>query len=326
MLKPSITPNETQSRMIARQYGMFIHFGINTFNNTEWSDGTLPVESYAPAKIDADGWVKNARDCGMKYVILTAKHHDGFCMWDTDTTDYCINHSPNTTDVVKAVADACEKYGIKLGLYYSLWDRHEKCYHDNEAYIRYMERHLAELLDGRYGDVAELWFDGGWDKKSYEWGINRLYTLAKRLQPGIAVAVNWTIGEDLPEGADGHEFWPENYREGMPMRYFPSDFRLLDPMFPPKDDPKLYTHEGERYYLPFEATICIRNMRNWFWDPQYTDDPLVEAEFIASHYKTLTAQENCLVVNVAPNTQGEQEKADIDRLLGVRSILDSARQ
>ena len=170
-----------------------------------------------------------------------------------------------------------------------------------------MERHLAELLDGRYGDVAELWFDGGWDKKSYEWGINRLYTLAKRLQPGIAVAVNWTIGEDLPEGADGHEFWPENYREGMPMRYFPSDFRLLDPMFPPKDDPKLYTHEGERYYLPFEATICIRNMRNWFWDPQYTDDPLVEAEFIASHYKTLTAQGNCLVVSVAPNTQGEQE-------------------
>lgn len=69
--------------------------------------------------------------------------------------------------------------------------------------------------------------------------------------------MNWTIGEDLPEGADGHEFWPENYREGMPMRYFPSDFRLLDPMFPPKDDPKLYTHEGERYYLPFEATICI---------------------------------------------------------------------
>lgn len=74
--------------MIARQYGMFVHFGINTFNNTEWPDGTLPAESYAPAKIDADGWGKNARDCGMKYVILTAKHYDGFCMWDTDTTDY----------------------------------------------------------------------------------------------------------------------------------------------------------------------------------------------------------------------------------------------
>lgn len=321
MLKPSAKPNETQQRMIERRYGMFIHFGINTFNDTEWSDGTLPVDSYAPPKIDADTWIKNAFECGMKYVILVAKHHDGFCMWDTDTTEYGIKHSPNPTDVVKAVSAACQKYGIGFGLYYSLWDRHEPCYSNQKKYVDYMERHLTELLDGRYGRVEELWFDGGWDKKAAEWEIDRLYSIAKRLQPGIAVGVNWTIGEDFPEGVDGHEFWPENYREGMPMRYFPSDFRLLDPKFPPKEDPKLYSHDGQLYYLPFEATICIRNMRNWFWDPQYPCDPLVEASFIAEHYKQLTNQKNCLVVNVAPNIKGEQEADDIRRLKEVRELL-----
>lgn len=322
MLIPSTTPNETQQRMIARGYGMFIHFGINTFNDTEWSDGTLPAESYAPPAVDVDSWVKNARDCGMKYIILITKHHDGFCMWDTDTTDYGVKYSKNPTDVVAEAAKACEKYGIKLGLYYSLWDRHEPCYSDHEAYIRYMETHLTELLDGRYGKVVELWFDGGWDKKASDWGLERLYALAKKLQPHIAVGVNCTIGRYLSKNTNNSVYWPENYKEGMPMRYFPSDFRLLDPMFPPKDDPKLYRHASKTYYLPFEATICIRDMRNWFWDPHYCDDPLVDTSFIVEKYEQLIGQQNCLVVNVAPNTNGVQEPADIERLKEVRRVLE----
>ena len=129
---PSTVPNEYQSAQIERKFGMFIHFGINTFNNTEWSNGKLPVDSYQPSAIDADQWVRTAYEAGMNYVVLITKHHDGFCLWDTDTTEYSVNYSPVKTDVVKAVSEACKKYGVKLGLYYSLWDRHEKCYSDDE--------------------------------------------------------------------------------------------------------------------------------------------------------------------------------------------------
>ena len=131
-------PNAAQKAQIARKYGMFIHFGINTFNNTEWSDGTLPLDSYAPDAIDADSRVRHAYEAGMNYVILITKHLDGFCLFDTDTTEYCVNNTKKPTDVVAEVAKACKKYGVKLGLYYSLWDRHESCYNDDEKYTEYM--------------------------------------------------------------------------------------------------------------------------------------------------------------------------------------------
>lgn len=155
---PSTVPNEYQSAQIERKFGMFIHFGINTFNNTEWSNGKLPVDSYRPSAIDADQWIGTAYEAGMNYVVLITKHHDGFCLWDTDTTEYSVNYSPVKTDVVKAVSEACKKYGVKLGLYYSLWDRHEKCYGDDEKYVEYMLRQLSELTTA---DTAR-WLSCGW--------------------------------------------------------------------------------------------------------------------------------------------------------------------
>lgn len=101
-------PNEYQSAQIERKFGMFIHFGINTFNNTEWSNGKLPVDSYRPSAIDAEQWIGTAYEAGMNYVVLITKHHDGFCLWDTDTTEYSVNYSPVKTDVVKAVSEACK--------------------------------------------------------------------------------------------------------------------------------------------------------------------------------------------------------------------------
>lgn len=120
---PSTTFNKEQRAQIERQYGMFIHFGINTFHDEEWTDGSKPAVSYCPTAVDADQWVKCAKDAGMKYVILIAKHHEGFCMWDSKYTEYDVASSANTTNVVEAVAKACKKYDIGLGLYYSLWDR-----------------------------------------------------------------------------------------------------------------------------------------------------------------------------------------------------------
>ena len=120
---PALVPNAGQRAQIERKFGMFIHFGINTFGNVEWSHGDILAERYRPAEIAADEWVRTAFEAGMNYVVLVTKHHDGFCLWDTAYTDYCVRESGNPTDVVKEVSKACEKYGVKLGLYYSLWDR-----------------------------------------------------------------------------------------------------------------------------------------------------------------------------------------------------------
>lgn len=317
----SLTPTLCQKQLIDRKYGMFIHFGINTFNDTEWSDGTLDIKSYNPPSIDADSWVKNAKDVGMNYIILISKHHDGFCMFDTKYTDYCVKNTQNPTDVVEEVAKACKKYGVKLGLYYSLWDRHEPCYKNDDKYADYMCGQLEELFCGKYGEIVELWLDGGWDKTNSQWQIDRIYDLVKRKQPNCAISVNVTIGKFNSKGGGVKKFFPEKYKENMPMKYFPSDFRLLDPHMTPVNDPKIYTHNDKKYYLPFEATICIRNMSNWFWDPKYTTDNLLSKEFIIEKYNHLIGQQNCLIVNVAPNIIGKQEETDIERLREVAKEL-----
>lgn len=326
--KPSLSPSAEQQAQIQRKYGMFIHFGINTFNNTEWSDGTLPASSYNPTEINAEQWIKTAQDAGMSYVILITKHNDGFTLWNSQYTEYSVEHSSNKTDVVKAVAEACKKYGIQLGLYYSLWDCNASCYSDDVAYTVYMKNQLTELMNGTYGEIIELWFDGGWDKTSTRWNLEELYSHVKQLQPNCVVGVNQTIGMyDSPNMATDLDL-PENYKEHDEMKYFPSDFRLWDPNFTKVgigNDPKNYIHNGESYYLPFEATICIRNMTNWFWDPLYTSDPTVTPRFIADKYKHMIEQDNVLIVNCAPNTNGLLEEYDRQTLFEAARMIGIAK-
>lgn len=314
--KPSLVPTDGQKAQIERRFGMFIHFGINTFNNVEWSNGRLPVKSYRPKSIDADGWVKAAWEAGMNFVVLITKHHDGFCLWDTDTTKYSVKYSPVRTDVVRAVANACKKYGIKLGLYYSLWDRHERCYKNNEKYVCYMERQLTELLDGRYGEVVELWLDGGWDKACRDWQLDRLYNLVKTLQPQCQFGVNITVGRysDKKSGTDDR-YLPVNYRYGDPLKMFPSDFRLWDPHICRIDDPKIYTFAGKEYYLPFEQTLCSRKEASWFYSSTYESKPLTDIDELVGNYRLLEASDNVMVLNLPPDINGRLVKGDVDNLM-----------
>lgn len=324
--QPSLQPNEFQMEQIKRKYGMFLHFGINTFNNTEWSDGTLPVSSYTPSAIDADNWVKTAYEAGMNYVIVITKHHDGFCMWNTDSTEYSIKYSPCKTDVVDEVYKACQKYGVKLGLYYSLWDRHEKCYKKDEEYVCYMEKHLKELMDGRYGEIAELWFDGDWDKPCSAWQLDRLYNLIKQMQPKCQIGVNHTVGKFTnKKGFPPKKYLPENYRENDPLRMFPSDFRLWDPHMCRSDDPKIYTFNGEKYYLPFEMTICSRKKFCWFYSDAYESKSLMEADEIIKNYNTLVNAQNMLVINLPPKYDGRLVDGDVDNIMKIAKKLNIYR-
>ena len=318
---PSTVANEAQKAQIARKYGMFIHFGMNTFHNEEWTDGSKPASSYQPTQIDAEQWIRAAKDAGMKYVILVTKHHEGFCLWDSPYTTYDVAESGNKTNVVEAVAKACKKYDIGLGLYYSLWDRKVnadvKDQSADAAYNEYMLKQLNELIDmtKKHTDIIEFWFDGGWVKENYRWPIFDIYQTIKSKVPNCQVGINWTIG--LPSNVDHHPVLPTEQKEGYPMRYFPSDFRLGDPQIPADNDPKVFTHNGRNYYLPWESTVCLS--KRWFYHTE--DHEYKSLDELEKMYKQCTKNDNILILNCPPNREGQIREGDIELLKQLRERL-----
>lgn len=318
---PSNQPSPAQQKQIARKYGMFIHFGINTFQDEEWTDGSKPASSYQPTGIDTDQWIKAAKDAGMKYVIFTAKHHEGFCLWDSKYTEYDVASSGNTTNVVESIAKSCKKYDMGLGLYYSLWDRKVnadvKDPGKDALYNEYLLRQLNELIDivRPYTNIVEFWFDGGWEKENYRWPIKEIYQTIKSKQPDCQIGINWTIG--LPDNPDAHPVLPENQKEGYPIRYFPSDFRLGDPYLPADNDPKVFIHDGKEYYMPWESTICISE--RWFYNT--TDKTYKSVEELANLYHRCTKNDNILILNCPPDRSGKIRPKDIQLLKELRKKI-----
>ena len=315
------TPDPGQKRLIERGYGMFIHFGVNTFNQVEWSDGKLPASSFNPTSLDCDQWIRTAKEAGFRHVILITKHHDGFCLWDSKFTEYDVASSPVKTDIVAEVAKACRKHGVKLGLYYSLWDRKEPSHNDKDPgkYVAYMKNQLTELLTD-YGDICELWFDGGWAKPDDDWRIPEVYALIKKLQPDCQVTVNHTIG--IPGKARSIR-QPEDYQTGDPIRFWPVDFCTKDPNLVRADDTKEFaTADGKLRYLPFEHTICISDRWNWFQKKDII--PARDPDELEELFYWCTANDNVLLVNLPPDQTGrirENEREAIFKtadLLGIR--------
>lgn len=318
---PLNRPSAEQMIQIDRKYGMFCHFGINTWVGTEWSDGKISPEVYAPpADIEAkvDQWVKFAHEAGMRYFLCITKHHEGFCMWDSKYTDYDVANPAVKvkTDIVKAVADACKKYGIAFCVYYSSWDRHEPTYKEPEKYKEFMKGQLTELLTN-YGSVSEVWFDGTWGAKPWAAWQPEIYDHIKRLQPQCQVSLNWTIG--LPETPE-KMVRPLLQQNGYPIRFFPCDFRIADPELPRDDDPKLFSHAGKSYYMPYESTITVSKKNQWFgFGGDHGSKSVDELEKI---FFRATANNNLLVFNIPPGTDGNLIPSQVATVLELGKRLN----
>lgn len=305
-------PTDAQKRWEQLGYGMFLHFGPNTYAGDAWGDGTFPAEKMDLTTLDVDQWARVAAEAGMKYAVLTTKHHDGFCLWPSKHTEYSVKNSPGGKDVVALFADAFSRAGLKVGLYYSIWDRNCPVYADDDAYARFMRDQLTELLTG-YGEIVQVWTDGAWDKDHptkewpfdpawlddpdsgytpgtrYEW--EAFYDHCHALQPDVLVMNN-----------------SSSDRPGQP-RYFPIDCRTHEHFdFISRGahcrtmTETAYTdHKGRRVYLPleFEATITP----SWFWiEGQEFLHPTV-ATLCGWHRRARELNAN-LLLNVGPDNRG----------------------
>ncbi len=186
-------PTAAQLQWQRDELAMFLHFGVNTFTDREWGDGTESPTIFDPSALDARQWARVARASGFRAMVLTAKHHDGFCLWPTATTSHSVKSSPfrgGDGDVVREFVDACRAEGLRPGLYCSPWDRNHPTYGDSERYNQVLHQQLTELLT-QYGPIHEVWFDGAngegpnGKKQVYDWAAN--FALVKRLQPDAVI-------------------------------------------------------------------------------------------------------------------------------------------
>lgn len=280
-------------------FALFCHFGINTFHGREWSDGTLDPAGFNPDALDCRQWVAVAREAGAAHIILTAKHHDGFCLWPTATTAYSVRSSlwrGGEGDVVGELAEACREGGIGLGLYLSPWDRHDPDWHARpEAYdARYIAQ-LTELCT-RYGPLVELWFDGaGSEQHPYAW--DDIMAVAREHQPDAMIfnmgdpTIRWVGNED---GLASDPCW-----------------YTVDAL-----DTSIYVDRktgvpGGARYLPPECDVPIRS--HWFWQPDDLHTLKSLQHLQAIWYRSIGLGAN-LLLNVPPDRHGLIDDHDAARL------------
>ncbi len=304
-------PSPSQLAWHRDELALFLHFGVNTYTDREWGDGTEDPAIFNPAGLDARQWARTAKAAGFKTLILTAKHHDGFCLWPSKLTTHSVASSPwreGQGDVVRELVDACAVEGLNAGLYLSPWDRHEPSYGDSPRYNDYYIGQLTELLTW-YGPIREVWFDGAngegpnGKRQVYDW--DRIHRTVRQLQPQAVMFsdagpdIRW-IGNE--RGVAGDPNWCTMDPAAVPFAGAdgPGIIEALQ-----HGDP-----EGT-VWRPAEADVSIRP--SWFYHP--AEDPQVRStENLMDLYRSSVGRNAGLLLNVPPNREGLLAPGDVTRL------------
>ena len=316
-----LVPTPQQYAWQQMELTAFLHFGINTFTGREWGDGKEDPALFNPSELDAGQWVKSLKNAGFKMVILTAKHHDGFCLWPTATTKHSIASSPwknGQGDVVKELRKACDKYDMKFGVYLSPWDRNAECYGDSPRYNEFFVRQLTELLTN-YGEVHEVWFDGAngegpnGKKQIYDW--DAFYKTIQRLQPKAVMAI---MGDDVrwvgnEKGIGRETEWTATVlTPGIYTRSQENNKRLG--VFGKAEDlgsRKILEKATELFWYPSEVDVSIRP--GWFYHAE-EDGKVKSLKHLSDIYFQSVGYNSVLLLNIPPDRRGLIHEADIKRL------------
>ncbi|MCX6567419.1 MAG: alpha-L-fucosidase [Candidatus Aminicenantes bacterium] len=331
-----VVPAPRQWAWQSREFAAFFHFGVNTFTDREWGDGTEDPGMFNPTDFDARQWVWIIKSAGMKTLILTAKHHDGFCLWPSAETTHSVKSSPwrgGKGDVVGEVAAACREFGIGFGFYLSPWDRHEPSYGDSPRYNEHFRRQLRELLTN-YGPVAEVWFDGacgeGPNGKRQEYDWASYYRTIREIQPEALVAImgpdaRW-VGRESGTGRET-EWSVLPVRTPIPVEVAAStDPFAMDAVFVPRDLTDVDLGSREKLagataliWYPAETDVSIRP--GWFYHASQ-DGEVKSPERLLEIYESSIGRNGVLLLNIPPDKRGRIHENDEKSLRGLRRILD----
>ncbi len=324
-----LVPSKRQQEWQKLELTAFLHFGMNTFTNREWGNGKEDPQLFNPTNFDADQWVTTLKAAGFKMVILTAKHHDGFCLWPTATTRHSVASSPwrgGKGDVVGKLREACNRHGMKMGVYLSPWDRNAECYGDSPRYNDMLVAQLTELLT-RYGRIDEVWFDGACGegpngrRQEYDW--DRFAAVIRRLQPHAVTAI---MGDDVRwvgnERGQGRltEWSATAITPGIYSHAKEENERLgLYETAPDLGSREIVARARRLYWWPSEVDVSIR--QGWFYHADQEPKPL---QALADIYLNSVGRNSVLLLNVPPDTEGRIHSTDSMRLMELRRWIDAS--
>ncbi len=331
-----IRPSKRQLEHQKLEFYAFVHFTVNTFTDREWGDGTESPAIFNPVKMDARQWCKVIKTTGMKGLILTCKHHDGFCLWPSKYTKHTVAASPYKNgkgDIVREVSEACREFGLKFGVYLSPWDRNCKLYGQGKAYDDFFVNQLTELLTN-YGDVFSVWFDGacgeGPNGKKQIYDFERYYSVIRKLQPEACISVcgpdirwcgneaghcrksEWSV---VPARTKDTEIIKEQSQHEDSNEFRERKISASDQDLGSRE---ILQNEKELIWYPAEVNTSIRP--GWFYH-EYENDKVKSLEELTNIYFNSVGGNATFLLNIPPTRQGLFHKNDVLRLQELGEFL-----